>query len=1372
MNRINQLILASLLIACYVCTSFAQEISFNAIGLQGESINNPTSLDFGPDGKLYVSQQNGDIIQYEITRNNAPLGQGVFSTSSTNVIDVVKTEVPNHTDDGVVTTVKFRQVTGILTAGTATNPIIYVSSSDNLIGGGGSGNDVNLDTNSGVLSKLTWNGSTWDKIDLIRGLPRCEENHSTNGMDLFEKNGDTFLLLQQGGHTNKGAPSNNFVGTPEYYFSAALLIVNLSQLENMPVYTDPRTNTEYVYDLPTLNDPNRVDITNTDSRFPYPQGHPMYNATIDVGDPFGGDDGFNQAIPEIGGPVQIFSSGYRNAYDVVITENGNIYTYDNGPNTGWGGVPLIYDSNDQNIGDETTTTYNPENGDYVKGEFNESGSTGFGDTLHFVGTINDANGTYYGGHPNPIRAFPSRADIVDYQNIGGSWQEIDRSSLSTSLVGVSGYFQTSFTISNFPDDTRQGAYDVNDTNNTDTRILDVINSSTNGICEYTASNFSNQLKGNLFAASFNGNITRYALSNSGDSLIEKEVVFSGFGSIPLDIIALPDTHIYAGTIWAVTYGADDITIFEPSESSNCITSASPNFDPLADYDNDGFTNQDEIDNGTNFCSAGSFPQDNDNDQISDLNDTDDDNDGILDINDAFAIDADNGTTTNLPIRYSFFNNDPGTGFFGLGFTGLMLDPSGNTDYLTQFDIDNLSFGGAAGKASIDLVPDGDPFKQINDQENAFQFGINVDNNSPNFTIHTKIESPFFGVNGIGTFPLNYASVGFYIGNGDQDNYIKLVISNGKNATDSIYGLEVLREENGNSIQSIRFDIPNILDGNAVELYMTVNPGNQTVQPYISIDNGNTIQTIGNPVALPDSFLSPTDNQGMAVGIISTSFGQAPEFSAIWDFIHINESTSDVLIADSQEIDFGVARSSDGDILKNISISNFNDPTEGSVSIETINITGANSNLFDFEVNTPLIVPVDGEVIIPVKFNPITATNIGLKNAQIEIIHSGSITPSIIDLKGIIDNEVTPLVRINCGGEAVSNDQLNWVSDSVTGATSNTNFSVNTGNIFNANFSFENKNPSIPSYINEATFNSLFDQEKYDPAAFPEMEYQIPITNGNYIVNLYLGNTYNGTDQIGDRIYDLLLEENIVKVNLDLVASFGHQIAGMLSFPVTVTDNILNISFAHKTQNPLINAIEVLAPIVQLTPLDIATLPNLTNINSDEVVTHISATGGAIGTPYQYTISGQPNGIEIDPNSGTIFGIINDTTGAYTVTITAQQQNGSTTSSSFTWNITGPTFNGVIASTTKKINLDSNIEDLDLIIFPNPTSNLLKIEAINTNKKVTKASLFDIQRKLIISNSFNEKKPAEMSLKNIPTGLYFLSVELTSGEILFKKIVVE
>ena len=44
----------------------------------------------------------------------------------------------------------------------------------------------------------------------------------------------------------------------------------------------------------------------------------MYNQTIDLGDPFGGNNGLNQAMWVQNGPVQVYSPGYRNAYDVVF----------------------------------------------------------------------------------------------------------------------------------------------------------------------------------------------------------------------------------------------------------------------------------------------------------------------------------------------------------------------------------------------------------------------------------------------------------------------------------------------------------------------------------------------------------------------------------------------------------------------------------------------------------------------------------------------------------------------------------------------------------------------------------------------------------------------------------------------------------------------------------------------------------------------------------------------------------------------------------------------------------------------------------------------------------------------------------------------
>ena len=157
-----------------------------------------------------------------------------------------------------------------------------------------------------MISRLTWTGSAWQKLDLVRGLPRSEENHAANGMQLDPVN--NILYVAMGGNTNKGATSNNFALLPEFALSAAVLTVNLTAIGNT------------TYDIPTLNDEDRP-------------GNP------DANDPFGGNDGKNQAIIVPGGPVQVYSPGFRNPYDVVITQSGRLYTIDNGGNAGWGDVP-------------------------------------------------------------------------------------------------------------------------------------------------------------------------------------------------------------------------------------------------------------------------------------------------------------------------------------------------------------------------------------------------------------------------------------------------------------------------------------------------------------------------------------------------------------------------------------------------------------------------------------------------------------------------------------------------------------------------------------------------------------------------------------------------------------------------------------------------------------------------------------------------------------------------------------------------------------------------------------------------------------------------------------------------------------------------
>ena len=150
----------------------------------------------------------------------------------------------------------------------------------------------------------------------MRGFPRSEENHSLNGLAI---KGDTLFALI-GGNSNAGGPCGYFAYLTEFAYSSTLVYMSLSDLNAMPTQTDGLGH-DYKYQLPTLDDPTRANTSTT----------PGYT---DPNDPWGGNDGLNQAKLEVGGPVQIYAAGLRNAYDLAITQMGHIFTSDNGAK--WG----------------------------------------------------------------------------------------------------------------------------------------------------------------------------------------------------------------------------------------------------------------------------------------------------------------------------------------------------------------------------------------------------------------------------------------------------------------------------------------------------------------------------------------------------------------------------------------------------------------------------------------------------------------------------------------------------------------------------------------------------------------------------------------------------------------------------------------------------------------------------------------------------------------------------------------------------------------------------------------------------------------------------------------------------------------------------
>ncbi len=847
--------------------SFTQIGSFNGIEGGSQVLNNPTSLQFGPDGRLYVAEQNGSINAFTMTIENGeyvaveheelmlPGGAGVVKS------------IQNHNDDGTLNSKANRQVTGLLVAGTAANPVLYISSSDPRIAKNG---EVNLDTNSGVITQVTWTGSDWEAVDIIRGLPRSEENHSVNGMQLSADG--TQLYVTVGGHTNNGAPSKFFSYTAEYALSGTVLEVDLVDLNSRPILTDPAggqngTARQYIYDLPTLDDPTIPNVTD---------GVGEDEFGLDETAPWGGNDGLNQAILPADAPMRIFADGLRNQYDLVWTESGKLYTVDNGSNVNLGGNPLDADGNptDQpGAGEATNTPNNPGPGDP--------------EPLFLL-----QDGGYY-GHPVPVRANQDLEWVV-YNDNGTPDTTLPVNTVAdvSTLVPDAVAIQDGFVIdpSKFTGDadrlTQSGIRVKRDS--PESGALANLGSSSNGLVEYTADVFDSALQGALLVTQFNGNVTLLNLNADGtaleplvdpgadgildtadDEVIDTDGVYSLITgqSQPLDVTVGPN-----GSIWVAEFGPDNINVFLPS------------------------------------------------DQVL-PNDPDFDDDGIFNVDDPFIRDSSNGgavlVTPGQTLEWDFDadqdNNLPGPNGYGGGLTGVMIDSTTDFEQFFQepstlpgqlIKLDNVKFTTAAGGGTtvIESVANGEPTAANNTGEYLFHTGVTIAPTVETFTVEWTLFNPASEFTGASQ------QIGGYIGTGDQSNYLKIVAGPGQAGE-----IQVLLEDEDvvvaeSFIQAEGlFDVP---DNQKIFFELEVDPASKTATPTVTYETGggNSTTVSGNALnlnntAVLDAILGDYSVQGqtsgLAVGLFSSNTGQSASntFQAIFDNIEItaqgdptNEST--------------------------------------------------------------------------------------------------------------------------------------------------------------------------------------------------------------------------------------------------------------------------------------------------------------------------------------------------------------------------------------------------------------------------------------------------------------------------------------------------
>ncbi len=1142
--------------------------NFDIDTLQNVSVSSSTALEWGPDGRLYVLEVLGDIKILTINRTDGQGdGNGDFFVTNSETLTFVKT-IPNHDDDGTANAgVITRQATGITVGGTAANPVIYVASSD--VRKGGPSGDKNLDTNSGVITRLTFTGSGWEVVDIVRGLPRSEENHATNGLDLIDIQGKPYLTVCSGGNTNGGAPSTKFAWITEFALASALLAVDLDQINALPIKTDNNSGRQYIYDLPTVDDPTRANVNGIID--PDSTG---YNG-IDINDPWGGNDGLNQTKLVVDGPVQMLSPGYRNTYDHVVTESGAIFVTDNGPNGGWGGLPInegtpnvLNDYPPSEIGDGSDNK--APDGEFILNN----------DHLHKV--TDDIQtyvfGSYYAGHPVPIRANPASAGLYtrglhspDHDNDPATENEwfrtkkydpdsSDPEAADPMKALPADWPPVPIEAANPVESDWRSPGKSNPDGPDDGNFTEWANN-TNGIDEYTASSFDGLLKGDLIAGRSGGFLTIVHVSETGtlDSLSQDK--FSVQGGNPLGIDCVGDDGVFPGSIWVGTFDSR-IMILDPVENIVCIAPGEPEYDPLADYDLDGYTNQDEEDNGTDPCSGASVPGDVDGDQISDLNDLDDDNDGILDENDPFQF-ANVLEVFELPMINELFSDQEAFGgYLGLGFTGMMNNGDPNPNYLdwqddrfaSDTDLDDI-LGGAIGAITM-FMTEGDA--RQNTQEKGYQFGVNVSTATGPFEIQGRMIEPFDGNE------LDQTQ-GIYFGTGDQDNYVKVVLTNS--------GLQLSGEDNGVFFENafVPITIPTI----SLDIFFEIDPVANTVQAKYSLDSGEK-QLLGTPFALSGATLTAVQSAAtpLAVGVIGSNAGFA-EFGASWDFFRVY-NTLPFLVQPLNDLQ--VNTGSDDDILNlneffnddqgtdnlTYSITGNTDPTVGTI------ITG---NLLDISYpNTP------------------ASTTITIRATDAE----GNFIEDSFDVT-VVEQPVV-VYRINAGGEIVlasDSPNPNWAKDTDTAPFQYVNSTeVN-----------KTASASPSGFINSTIYpTDLFLTERFTNLVGTPLAYALPLEDGVYTINLLFAETFINVDQPNERVFDVEIEGQVVLDNYDtyVASGNGQNVAIVEQFEIVVIDGILNIEFFKQSgkQNPIIKGIEVLLKrSIDPPSAEVAVHPGINNIDA-------------------------------------------------------------------------------------------------------------------------------------------------------------------------------
>jgi len=247
-----------------------------------------------------------------------------------------------------------------------------------------------------------------------------------------------------------------------------------------------------------------------------------------------------------------------------------------------------------------------------------------------------------------------------------------------------------------------------------------------------------------------------------------------------------------------------------------------------------------------------------------------------------------------------------------------------------------------------------------------------------------------------------------------------------------------------------------------------------------------------------------------------------------------------------------------------------------------------------------------------------------------------------------------LYRVNAGGPELAGDPT-WTADTAL-APSIYNNAASGGNsgANSTTATIDMTHPSLPA----GTPMVMFQSQRFDRLAAPNMLWDFPVTPGQYEVRLYFAETNSAAFIVGGRQFDVTIEGMTVLDNYDIFADAGSRRGVMKSFTVTADANI-DVDFFHVQEDPSIRGVEILslddpppppvgdaAATIQVFPT--GSIHNSSTAKADSFRIHNNSTGGREITSVTIDLSnsllpdlvydpdgtaGDVVGIKFTPNSG-------------------------------------------------------------------------------------------------------------------------------------------